>query len=73
MRVGCLILFWRMGEGAWGGGLHRRIPIEGPAPGGGAGLLIWVGFVLVRGVCVVKRAGVWDNSLYLKLCYLFYG
>ena len=45
-----------MGEGAWGGGLHRRIPIEGPAPGGGAGLfdlgedLCWCGeFVLSKG------------------------
>ena len=52
-----------MGWGIWGGGLHRRMLIESPAPGGGAGLLIWVRICVDAGVCVVKRAGVWDNAI----------
>jgi len=43
-----------MGEGAWGGGLHRRIPIGDPAPGGGAGPLILVRICVGAGsLCVL--------------------
>ena len=57
VRAGCLFFTLEMGEGAWGGGLHRRIPIEGPAPGGGAGLLIWARICVGAGSLCCQKGG----------------